>query len=112
MSDGLSFIFDSLEISLKDTQLEVTRRDGSKGKDGIAAFTIDREGETVTIATAKKSENGFYLNFDYDALVYNSTNTMTDDEVDSMGLQVTQAVYTPVIKYQAVINDKAVVGDA
>ena len=35
MSEGLSFIFDSLEISLKDTQLEVTRRDGSKGKDGI-----------------------------------------------------------------------------
>lgn len=112
MSEGLSFIFDSLEISLKDTQLEVTRRDGSKGKDGIAAFTIDREGETVTIATAKKSENGFYLNFDYDALVYNSTNTMAGDDVDNMGLQVTQAVYTPVIKYQAVINDKAVVGDA
>lgn len=111
MSPGLSFIFDSLEISLKDTQLEVTRRDGSKGKDGIAAFTIDREGETVTIATAKKSENGFYLNFDYDALVYNSTNTMAGDDVDNMGLQVTQAVYTPVIKYQAVINDKAVVGD-
>lgn len=111
MSEGLSFIFDSLEISLKDTQLEVTRRDGSKGKDGIAAFTIDREGETVTIATAKKSENGFYLNFDYDALVYNSTNTMAGDDVDSMGLQVTQAVYTPVIKYQAVINDKAVVGN-
>ncbi len=104
-------LFVSLEISLKDTQLEVTRRDGSKGKDGIAAFTIDREGETVTIATAKKSENGFYLNFDYDALVYNSTNTMAGDDVDSMGLQVTQAVYTPVIKYQAVINDKAVVGN-
>ncbi len=111
MSDGLSFIFDSLEISLKDTQKEVTRTDESTGEDEIATFTIDREGEIVTIATAKKSENGFYLNFDYDALVYNSTNTTTDDEVDSMGLQVTQAVYTPVIKYQAVINDNAIVGN-
>ncbi|MCI9574278.1 MAG: isopeptide-forming domain-containing fimbrial protein [Lachnospiraceae bacterium] len=109
MSEGLSFIFDSLEISLKDTQKEVTRRDGSKGKDGIATFTIDKDGETVTIATAKKSENGFYLNFDYDALVY-GTDTFVDDDIDSMGLQVS-SVYTPVIKYQAVINDKAVVGN-
>nr|WP_300789828.1 SpaA isopeptide-forming pilin-related protein [uncultured Acetatifactor sp.] len=112
MSAGLTFIFDSLEISLKeDAEKVVTRTDGSKGKEGTAVFTIEREGETVTIATARKSENGFYLNFDYDALVYNSVNSSAEDGVDNMGLQVAQAVYTPIIKYQAVINDNAVVGN-
>lgn len=110
MSAGLTFIFDSLEISLKeDAEKVVTRTDGSKGKEGTAVFTIEREGETVTIATARKSENGFYLNFDYDALVY-GTDTFVNDDVDSMALQVS-SVYTPIIKYQAVINDDAVVGN-
>lgn len=112
MSAGLTFIFDSLEISLKDTQKEVTC---TKTDDGLA-FSIEKDGDTVVIANAvefrtDKGENGFYLNFDYDALVYNSVNSSAEDGVDDMGLQVAQAVYTPIIKYQAVINDNAVVGN-
>ena len=107
MSAGLTFIFDSLEISLKDTQKEVTC---TKTEAGLA-FSIEKDGDTVVIANAVEGENGFYLNFDYDALVYNSVNSSAEDGVDDMGLQVAQAVYTPIIKYQAVINDNAVVGN-
>ncbi len=106
MSGGLTFVFDSLEISLKDSKKEVTCTPTEIG----LSFSIDREGETVIIATAKEGENGFYLNFDYDALVYNGAGTLAEDTIGGMGLQVAQAVYTPVITYQAVINDNAIVG--
>ncbi len=108
MSKGLTFIYDSLEISLKGVQKEVVR---TEEPDDKYAFSIDRDGERVVIATAQKAKNGFYLNFVYDALVYNSENTLAEDEIDDMGLRVIQAVYTPVIRYQAVINDEAVVGN-
>ncbi len=107
MSKGLTFIYDSLEISLKGVQKEVVRTEKPGDK---YTFSIDRDGESVVIATAQKAENGFYLNFVYDALVYGGNDTLAADEIDDMGLQVS-GVYTPVIKYQAVINDEAVVGN-
>lgn len=107
MSKGLTFIYDSLEISLKGVQKEVVRTEKPGDK---YTFSIDRDGESVVIATAQKAENGFYLNFVYDALVYGGNDTLAADEIDDMGLQVS-GVYTPVIKYQAVINDQAVVGN-
>lgn len=100
MSEGLTFIFDSLTVGLKKadgtTIAGITRIDTTTG----AAFKID--GKDVPFATATRNVSGtavvgFYLNFDYDALMY--------------GEGEDQHVFTPIISYQAVLNDKAVVGD-
>lgn len=109
MSKGLTFIFDSLQIAFEndaDKAIEST-----KNPDGTITFTTDREGEEVVIATAKEGNNGFYLNFDYDALVYNSQSELEDDDVDNMAIVINQNVYIPVVKYSAVLNDDAVVGN-
>ena len=107
MSEGLTFVFESLEINFEEDAtkaITVTKND-----DGTLSFTTEREGESIEIAKATKGTNGFYLNFSYDALLYN-TNTTVEDDMDSMMLQTEQHIYTPIIKYQAVLNDKAIVG--
>ena len=107
MSEGLTFVFESLKINFKeDTTKAITV---TKNNDGTLSFTTEREGESIEIAKATEGKNGFYLNFSYDALLYN-TNTTVEDDVDSMMLQTEQHIYTPIIKYQAVLNDKAIVG--
>ena len=82
MSDGLTFLYDSLTVSI----------DGQ---------TVTKEGDNFklgdkTIATAHETGNGFNLNFDYDKLVSQPT---------------TGAVYTPVVTYKGVVNNKAIVGE-
>ena len=81
LSEGLTFDYSSLTVT-------------------ISGQSVVREGDTFklngnVIATAKETANGFNLNFDYNALVYNED---------------TQAAYEPVVTYEAVINEKAVVG--
>ncbi len=86
LSEGLTFDYSSLTVEI----------DGQ---------TVTREGDTfkldeTVIATASNTNegekvNGFNLNFDYDALLIPNGDG---------------AVYTPVVSYSAVINEKAVVG--
>lgn len=86
MSAGLTFLYETLTVSIAG-QTVTAETDNT----GITRFVLGGN----TIATAVKVENGFYLDFDYDKLISDKT---------------TQAVYTPVVTYQAVLNDKAVVG--
>ncbi len=81
LSEGLTFDYSSLTVT-------------------IAGQNVVRDGYTFklndkVIATAAETTNGFNLNFDYDALVYNEDS---------------QAAYAPVVTYKAVINEEAVVG--
>ena len=84
LSAGLTFEYDSLTVTVNGIVL--TRSDDGN------TFT-DEDGTVV--ATAVEKENGFNLNFVYDALVYDAEGH----------------VYAPVITYSGVINDNAVVGD-
>lgn len=87
LSEGLTFDYSSLTVK-------------------IAGQTVTRDGDTfklndTVIATASDTNegqevNGFNLNFGYDALLIPNGNG---------------AVYTPVVSYSAVINEKAVVGE-
>lgn len=87
LSEGLTFDYSSLTVE-------------------IAGQTVTREGDTfklgnTVIATASDTKEGeivkgFNLNFDYDALLMPNGGG---------------AVYTPVVSYSAVINEKAVVGE-
>lgn len=132
MTEGLTFAYRSLLVTLKNTETirwGVTSEDDITGTANTATgtYSIAADGDTfktsyakwvpevpatyeadgttvktpaedahweivpdVTIATAKEAENGFNLSFVYDNLLYT----------------------TPVITYQAVINDDAVVGNA
>lgn len=87
LSEGLTFDYSSLTVKIAGQT--VTRDDDTfKLNDTVIATASDtNEGQEV---------NGFNLNFDYDALLIPNGNG---------------AVYTPVVSYSAVINDKAVVGD-
>lgn len=87
MSDGLDFDYNSLTVKADGTA--ATRTD----VEGIATFKI---GDTV-IATAKKDGNGFNLSFTYDSLIKDAA---------------TGALYDVSVDYSALVNDKAVVGDA
>lgn len=82
MTEGLTFDYSSLMVSIDD---QTVTKNGDEFK----------LGEKV-IATAKETENGFNLNFSYNNLISNTA---------------TGAVYTPVVTYQAVINENAVVGN-
>lgn len=88
LSGGLTFDYSSLTVEIDG---QTVTRDGN-------TFKL---GETV-IATASntneegKKVNGFNLNFDYDKLLIPNGSG---------------AVYTPVVSYSAVINEKAVVGE-
>lgn len=82
MTKGLTFDYSSLMVSIHE---QTVTKDGDEFKLG-----------GKVIATAKETDNGFNLNFSYDNLISNAT---------------TGAVYTPVVTYQAVINENAVVGD-
>ena len=82
MTVGLTFDYSSLMVSIDD---QTVTKNGDEFK----------LGEKV-IATAKKTDNGFNLNFSYNNLISDTT---------------TGEVYTPVVTYQAVINENAVVGN-
>lgn len=83
LSEGLTFDYDSLTVTINNTVIS---------KDNNNQFIYNSK----TIAEAYKPDrvNGFYLNFNYNNLVIDSTG----------------AVYQPVITYKAVLNEKAVVG--
>ena len=81
LSDGLTFDYSSLTVTISGQTVKRVEND----------FTLNG----VVIAKATKTVNGFNLNFDYDALVYNKD---------------TQAAYEPAVTYKAVINENAVVG--
>ena len=86
LSEGLTFNYSSLTVEIAG---QTVTRDGDTFKLGetvIATASNTNEGEKV---------NGFNLNFDYDKLLIPNGNG---------------AVYTPVVSYSAVINEKAVVG--
>ena len=87
LSEGLTFDYSSLTVEI-DGQT-VTRDDDTfkLGDTVIATASNTNEGDIV---------NGFNLNFVYDALLIPDR----DGEV-----------YTPVVSYSAVINEKAVVGE-
>lgn len=87
LSDGLTFLYDSLTVTI-DGQTVTKAVEGE-----ISTFKL---GDKV-IATAEKKDNGFYLNFSYDDLISNST---------------TGAVYTPVVTYDGVVNEDAIVGNS
>lgn len=87
LSEGLTFDYSSLTVKIAG---QTVTRDGDTFKLGdtvIAEASNINEGDEV---------NGFNLNFDYDALLIPNGNG---------------AVYTPVVSYSAVINEKAVVGE-
>lgn len=101
MSDGLTFVFGSLRISfLEDTTKEVT---ATMQDDGSILFECDGK----EIAKAYEVGNGFSIGFNYDNLVHGED--VIGDDVDNM-MVVTPGAYTPVIRYDAVLNDKALVG--
>lgn len=83
LTEGLTFDYSTLTVT-------------------IEGQTVVRSGDTFylnikPVATAAEKDNGFNLNFIYDNLVSDAA---------------TGAVYTPVVTYSAVVNDKAVVGAA
>lgn len=82
LSAGLTFDYSSLTVNIAG---QTVTRDGNDFKLG-----------DVIIATAHKTDNGFNLSFDYEKLVFNNE---------------TGAVYQPTVTYDAVVNEKAVVGD-
>lgn len=89
LSEGLTFDYDSLTVTLQGSNVPEVTRNGDM-------FNING----TTIATAARIEKdstciGFNLNFNYEKLVSNKD---------------TGAVYQPVITYKAVLNEKAVVG--
>lgn len=87
LSEGLTFDYSSLTVEIAG---QTVTRDGDTFKLGdtvIATASDTNEGQEV---------NGFNLNFDYDKLLIPNGNG---------------AVYTPVVSYSAVINEKAVVGE-
>ena len=87
LSEGLTFDYSSLTVKIAG---QTVTRDGDTFKLGdtvIATASDTNEGQEV---------NGFNLNFDYDKLLIPNGNG---------------AVYTPVVSYSAVINEKAVVGE-
>ncbi len=83
MSSGLTFDFNSLDISIEDQQVTKNPDDNT--------FLL---GDAV-IATAFQTANGFNLNFNYDKLISDSTSG---------------AVYQPIVTYKATVNGNAVVG--
>ncbi len=83
LTEGLTFDFSSLTITIEG---QVVTRQGD-------TFYLNGK----PIAVAYETENGFNLNFNYDNLV-------SDPE--------TGAVYTPVVTYSGVVNEKAEVGAA
>lgn len=87
LSEGLTFDYSSLTVEIAG---QTVTRDGNTFKLGgtviATASNTNEEGQKV---------NGFNLNFDYDTLLIPNGNG---------------AVYTPVVFYSAVINEKAVVG--
>ena len=87
MSDGLDFDYDSLTVKADGTAATRTE------VEGIVKFKI---GDTV-IATAKKDGNGFNLSFIYDSLIKDAA---------------TGALYGVSVDYSALVNARAVVGDA
>lgn len=87
MSDGLDFDYDSLTVKADGTAATRTE------VEGIATFKI---GDTV-IARAKKDGNGFNLSFIYDSLIKDAA---------------TGALYGVSVDYSALVNARAVVGDA
>ena len=90
MSDGLTFIADSIQITIDDEVIT-----GAKNEKGIYTFT-NNAGTVIARAKSESLDgiNGFNLSFDY-AKLQNSTSG---------------AVATPVVTYKAVVNENAVVG--
>ncbi len=88
-STGLTFRFDTLQMVL-DRNLLVERADDAEN----SRFIFKYDGKII--AYARATENGFQMTFDYDNLIYGDNG----------------AVHVPTITYSAVINDKAVVGEA
>lgn len=86
LSEGLTFDYSSLTVTIKGQTVTKTGDTFKLDNKTIATASNTNEGNPV---------NGFNLNFDYDALLI----------PDGDG-----AVYTPVVSYSAVINEKAVVG--
>ena len=86
LSEGLTFNYSSLTVTIEGQTVTKTGDTFKLGNKTIATASNTNEGNPV---------NGFNLNFDYDALLI----------PDGDG-----AVYTPVVSYSAVINEKAVVG--
>lgn len=87
LSEGLTFDYSSLTVTIEG---QTVTKEGDTFKLGdtvIAKASDTNEGQEV---------NGFNLNFDYDTLLIPNGNG---------------AVYTPVVSYSAVINEKAVVGE-
>ncbi|MCI8940908.1 MAG: LPXTG cell wall anchor domain-containing protein [Dorea sp.] len=92
---GLTFEFDSLNLYL-DYVEGSTALDKTVNDKGVATFT-DADGKVIAYAkaaTTTDGTSGFDMTFNYDNLIYNNGNT----------------VHVPTIKYNAVVNDKAVVG--
>lgn len=90
MVAGLKFIPDSMEITFAEDE-SVKINTSEIDTNGVITFT--KEDGTV-IAYAKPNETGFNLRFIYNALANGAQG----------------AVFTPVITYQAVITEAAVVG--
>ena len=86
LSEGLTFDYSSLTVTIEDQTVTKTGDTFKLDNKTIATASNTNEGNPV---------NGFNLNFNYDALLI----------PDGDG-----AVYTPVVSYSAVINEKAVVG--
>lgn len=86
LSEGLTFDYSSLTVTIEGQTVTKTGDTFKLDNKTIATASNTNEGNPV---------NGFNLNFYYDALLI----------PDGDG-----AVYTPVVSYSAVINEKAVVG--
>ena len=86
LSAGLTFDYSSLTVTIEGQTVTKAGDTFKLGNKTIATASNTNEGNPV---------NGFNLNFDYDALLIPNGDG---------------AVYTPVVSYSAVINEKAVVG--
>ena len=102
MSEGLTFVFESLQMGFAEDASKVIEPTIEEDKNTIIFKCDDKE-----IAKAFRVSNGFSIGFIYDNLVH--AEQALEDDVDDMML-LTAGVYTPVIRYNAVLNDKAVVG--
>lgn len=91
MVTGLKFIPDSMEITFVENE-NVKINTSEIGQNGVITFT--RTDTNEVIAYAKPNATGFNLRFIYNALANGNQG----------------AVFTPVITYQAVITEDAVVG--
>ncbi len=97
MQEGLTFNFESLKITLGDSQLNRTESTSGSGESAfkIYYYTSGVGNNSKTVARGVKIGNGFKVVFNYE-------NLITDAE--------TGAVTAPTIRYTATVNENAVVG--